>query len=171
MKVFRSVSLCVLTGILLWVSSLSAHEVPKINAESLSRKYFRNEVLSYTSLVENRCVRIGLNTAAVNQILVEEIEKAELLPLAEEMEVLLPRILLMGEVNCFSKYLGNSVFYHASVSLRWEDGRDASGWLTLGSVSSAMGLGDETRKPLNSIRKAAREKIRDLLNAQRRRAE
>jgi hypothetical protein len=34
-----------------------------------------------------------------------------------------------------------------------------------------MGLGDEVRKPLNSIRKAAREKIRDLLNAQRRQAE
>ena len=119
----------------------------------------------------NRCERIGLNVGNVNQILVEEIEKAALQPLAEEIETPLPRILLVTEVNGLSQYLGNTVFYHTSVSFQWEDGKGASGRLTLGPPLSAMGLGDEVRKPLNSIRMAVREKIRDLLNAQRRQAE
>ncbi|MBT7205234.1 MAG: hypothetical protein HN867_17370 [Deltaproteobacteria bacterium] len=171
MKVFRSVSLCIGLGLLSWANSLSAHEASKINAESLLRKYFRSEMLSYTSRVENRCRRIGLNVGNVDQILVEEIKKAELQPLAEKIEVSLPRILLVSEVSCLSQYLGNTVFYRTSVSFQWEDGKGASGRLTLGPPVSAMGLGDEVRKPLNSIRKAVREKIRDLLNAQRRQAE
>ena len=171
MKVFRSVSLCIGLGFLSWASSLSAHEASKINANSLLREYFRNETLSYSSQVESRCGRIGLNAGNVDQILVEEIEKAELQPLAEETETPLPRILLVTEVSCLSQYLGNTVFYRTSVSFQWENGKDTSGRLTLGPAVSSMGLGDEVRKPLNGIRKAAREKIRDLLNAQRRQAE
>ena len=77
MKVFRSVSLCLVLGILSWVSSLSAHDATKINAESLLREYFRNEALPFTSQVEKRCGRIGLNAGDVNQVLVEEIEKVD----------------------------------------------------------------------------------------------
>ena len=171
MKVFRSVSLCLVLGILSWVSSLSAHDATKINAESLLREYFRNEALPFTSQVEKRCGRIGLNAGDVNQVLVEEIEKVELLPLAEEIVTPLPRILLVSEVSCFSQYLCKAAFYHTSVSFRLEDERDTIGWLTLGTTVSAMGLGDEVRKPLNSIRKAVREKIQELLNAQSRQAE
>ena len=72
MKVFRSVSLCIGLGFLSWASSLSAHEASKINANSLLREYFRNETLSYSSQVENRCGRIGLNAGNVDQIMVEE---------------------------------------------------------------------------------------------------
>jgi hypothetical protein len=156
---FQSVPLFVGLGLLSWVGSLSAHDVSaKINAKSLLREYFQNEVLPYSSQVENRCGRIGLNPEAVNQILNEEIQKAELLPVEGSMDTSHHRIVLVSEVRCLSQYLGSAVTYHYKVSLYWEDGEGPSGRLTLGPVVSALGFGDEVRKPLNAIRMAARKK-------------
>ncbi len=91
--------------------------------------------------------------------------------MAEETETSLSRILMVTEVSCLLQYLGNTVFYRTIVSFQWENGKDTSGRLTLGPAVSSMVLGDEVHKPLHAIRKAAREKISDLLNAQRRQAE
>ena len=60
-------------------SAMALESASKINAEILLRQYFRNEVVIYSSQVENRCGRIGLNSKVVDQILAEEIDAAELL--------------------------------------------------------------------------------------------
>ena len=58
---------------------MALESASKVNAEILVRQYFRNEVVIYSSQVENRCGRTGLNSKVVDQILVEEIDAAELL--------------------------------------------------------------------------------------------
>ena len=78
----------------------------KINAEILLRQYFRNEVVIYSSQVENRCGRIGLNSKVADQILVEEIDTAELLAMNTESALQLPRLFLSTEVQCLIQYLG-----------------------------------------------------------------
>ena len=80
-------------GIVIGVSADSAmtlESASKINAEILLRQYFRNEVVIYSSQVENRCGRIGLNSKVVDQILVEEIDAAELLAMNTESAPQLP---------------------------------------------------------------------------------
>ena len=102
-------------------SAMTIESASKINAEILLRQYFRNEVVIYSSQVENRCGRIGLNSKAVDQILVEEVDAAELLAINADAAPQLPRLFLRTEVQCLTQYLGKSVFYHYSVALKWED--------------------------------------------------
>ena len=61
--------------------------------------------------------------------------------------------------------------YHYSVALKWESQSGIDGQLILGTVSNGVGFGDELRKPLGAIRQAARDKIKDLLEAHRRTAQ
>ena len=75
---------------LLAESAMALELSSKINAEILLRQYFRNEVVIYSSQVENRCGRIGLNSKVVDQILVEEIDAAELLAMNTESAPQLP---------------------------------------------------------------------------------
>ena len=152
-------------------SAMALESTSKINAEILLRQYFRNEVVIYSSQVENRCGRIGLNLKVVDQILVEEIDAAELLAINAESALQLPRLFLNTEVQCLAQYLGKSVVYHYSVSLKWEDQSGIDGQLILGTVTNGMGFGDELRKPLGAIRQAVRGKIKDLLEAHRRTAQ
>ncbi|MEK9764566.1 MAG: hypothetical protein VW729_17920 [Deltaproteobacteria bacterium] len=152
-------------------SAIALESPSKINAEILLRQYFRNEVVIYSSQVENRCGRIGLNSKAVDQILVEEIDAAELLAMNTESALQLPRLFLSTEVQCLAQYLGKSVVYHYSVALKWQDQSGKDGQLILGTLANGMGFGDELRKPLGAIRQAARGKIKDLLEAHRRTAQ
>ena len=69
---------------------MALESASKINAEILLRQYFRNEVVIYSSQVKNRCGRIGLNSKVVDQILVEEIDAAELLAMNTESAPQLP---------------------------------------------------------------------------------
>ena len=71
-------------------SAMALESTSKINAQILLRQYFRNEVVIYSSQVENRCGRIGLNSKVVDQILVEEIDAAELLAMNTESAPQLP---------------------------------------------------------------------------------
>ena len=71
-------------------SAIALELASKTNAEILLRQYFRNEVVIYSSQVENRCGRIGLNSKVVDQILVEEIDAAELLAMNTESALQLP---------------------------------------------------------------------------------
>ena len=125
----------------------------------------------YSSQVENRCGRIGLNSKAVDQILVEEIDTAELFAMNADAAPQLPRLFLSTEVQCLTQYLGKSVVHDYSVALKWEDQSGKDGQLILGKVANGMGFGDELRKPLGTIRQAVRGKIKDLLEAHRRTAQ
>ena len=151
-------------------SAMTIESASKINAEILLRQYFRNEVVIYSSQVENRCGRIGLNSKAVDQILVEEIDTAELLAINVDAAPQLPRLFLSTEVQCLAQYLGKSVVYHYSVALKWEGQSGINRQLILGTTANGMSFGDELRKPLGAIRLAARGKIKDLLEAHRRKA-
>ena len=71
-------------------SAMALESTSKINAEILLRQYFQNEVGIYSSQVENRCGRIGLNSKVVDQILVEAIDVAELLAMNTESAPQLP---------------------------------------------------------------------------------
>ena len=71
-------------------SAMALESKSKINAEILLRQYFRNEVVIFSRQVENRCGRIGLNSKVVYQILVEEIDAAELLAMNTESALQLP---------------------------------------------------------------------------------
>ena len=71
-------------------SAMALESASKVNAEILLRQHFRNEVVIYSSQVENRCGRIGLNSKVVDQILVEEIDAAELLAMNTESALQLP---------------------------------------------------------------------------------
>ena len=82
---FVGIVICVLAE-----SAMALELASKINAEILLRQYFRNEVVIYSSQVENRCGRIGLNLKVVDQILVEEIDAAELLAMNTESAPQLP---------------------------------------------------------------------------------
>ena len=144
---------------------MALESASKINAEILLRQYFRNEVVIYSSQIENRCGWIGLNSKVVDQILVEEIDAAELLAMNTESAPQLPRLFLSTEVQCLTQYLGKSVVYHYSVALKWQDQSGKDGQLILGKVANGMGFGDELRKPLGTIRQAVRGKIKDLLEA------
>ena len=152
-------------------SAMALESASKINAEILLSQYFQNEVVIYSGQVDNRCGRIGLNSKAVDQILVEEVDAAELLAINADAAPQLPRLFLRTEVQCLTQYLGKSVFYHYSVALKWEDQSGINGQLTLGTVANGMGFGDELRKPLGAIRQAVRGKIKDLLGVNRRTAQ
>ena len=156
---------------LLAESAIALESTSKTNAEILLRQYFRNEVVIYSSQVENRCGRIGLNSKVADQILVEEIDTAELLAMNTESAPQLPRLFLSTEVQCLIQYLGKSVVYHYSVSLKWQDQSGKDGQLILGKVANGMGFGDDLRKPLGTIRQPVRGKIKDLLEAHRRTAQ
>ena len=69
---------------------MALESASKVNAEILLRQYFRNEVVIYSIQVENRCGRIGLNSKVVDQILVEEIDEAELLAMNTKSAPQLP---------------------------------------------------------------------------------
>ena len=150
---------------------MALESTSKINAEILLRQYFQNEVVIYSSQVENRCGRIGLNSKVVDQILAEEIDAAELLAMNTESAPQLPRLFLSTEVQCLTQYLGKSVVFHYSVAPKWGDQSGIDGQLILGTVANGMGFSDELRKPLGTIRQAVRGKIKDLLEAHRRTAQ
>ena len=71
-------------------SAMALKPASKINVEILLRQYTRNEVVIYSGQAENRCGRIGLDSKAVDQILVEEVDVAELLDINADAALQLP---------------------------------------------------------------------------------